>query len=392
MPHPALSPLLFALSLLTLLIWCVLLFGRGGFWRVRKPAPSPLPTQWPAIVAIIPARDEAAVIGRAVSSILGQDYAGPLRLIVVDDHSSDGTAEVARAAASALGKADALMVVAARELPPGWSGKVWAQSEGLAAADRLAPDAGWLWLTDADIHHGAGVLAALSARALHERRDLVSLMVRLRCMSLWERLIVPAFVFFFAKLYPFARVNDPRCRVAAAAGGCMLVRRTALARIGGFAAIRAALIDDCSLAARIKPGASIRLDLAEDSHSLRPYDDWRSLWDMIARSAYTQLHHSLLLLAGAVVGMLLTYLAPVVLALVGLASDIGLGAVWPAWLAWAAMITAYLPMLHEYRQPSGLALLLPLTALFYIGATLASAWRYYRHRGGQWKGRMQAEH
>jgi len=384
--HPA----LFALSLLTLTIWCVLLFGRAGFWRVRKPYPAPLPAQWPTVVAIIPARDEASVIAAAVTGVLGQDYPAPLKLIVVDDHSCDDTAEVARAAAAALGKADALSVVTAHELPPGWSGKVWAQSEGLAAADRLAPEAGWLWLTDADIHHGRGVLTALVARALYEQRDLVSLMVRLRCMSLWERLIVPAFVFFFAKLYPFARVNDPHSRVAAAAGGCMLVRRAALARIGGFAAIRNALIDDCSLATQIKPGASIRLDLADDSHSLRPYDDWRSLWNMIARSAYTQLRHSPLLLAGAVAGMLLTYLAPPAIVVMGLATGMGIGPTWPAGLAWASMTTAYLPMLREYRQPAWLAPLLPVTSLFYMGATIASAWRYSLRQGGQWKGRIQA--
>ncbi|MDN0076226.1 glycosyltransferase [Crenobacter sp. SG2303] len=390
MAHPVLSPLFLALSLLTLMIWCILLVGRAGFWRVRKPHPAPPPAQWPTVVAIIPARDEASVIADAVASVLGQDYPAPLKLIVVDDHSSDGTADAARAAAAELGKADVLTVVSARELPSGWSGKVWAQSEGLAAANRLVPDAGWLWLTDADIHHGSGVLAALVARALHEQRGLVSLMVRLRCVSLSERLIVPAFVFFFAKLYPFGRVNDPNSRVAAAAGGCMLVRRAALARIGDFAAIRNALIDDCSLAALIKPGASIRLDLADDSHSLRPYDDWHSLWNMIARSAYTQLRHSPLLLAGAMAGMLLTYLAPPALVVTGLVAGMGIGLTWPAWLAWIGMTVSYLPMLREYRQTGWLALLLPVTALFYMGATVASAWRYSLRRGGQWKGRVQA--
>ncbi|MNS67503.1 hypothetical protein D3C72_1007580 [compost metagenome] len=209
-------------------------------------------------------------------------------------------------------------------------------------------------------------------------------MVRLRCESAWERMIVPAFVFYFAKLYPFARVADPSSRVAAAAGGCMLARRTALARIGGFHAIRGELIDDCSLAARIKEGGAIRLDLADDSISLRPYDDWESLWNMIARSAYTQLHYSPWMLAGATLGMILTYLAPPVLALAGGA------ALWPAWLAWILMAVSYRPMLREYRQPAWLAPLLPLTALFYLGATLDSARRYWLRRGGQWKGRAQA--
>ncbi|SOY67874.1 glycosyltransferase [Cupriavidus taiwanensis] len=371
-----------ALSLLSLAIWAVLLFGRAGFWRARKPPAAPAPAHWPEVVAIIPARDEADVIGSAVAAVLGQRYPGPLALVVVDDHSTDGTADIARAAAATTARPHALTVIGARELPAGWSGKVWAQSEGLAAADRIAPQARYVWLTDADIRHGPGVLAALVARAESERRDLVSLMVRLRCVSAWERLVVPAFVFFFAKLYPFARVRDPRSRVAAAAGGCMLASRAALARIGGFAAIRGELIDDCSLAARIKPGGAIRLDLADDSVSLRPYDGWRSLWDMIARSAYTQLRYSPLRLAGAVAGMALTYLVPPVLALGW--------RLWPAWLAWAAMALAYLPMLREYRQPWWLAPLLPVTALFYLGATIDSARRYRLRRGGQWKGRSQA--
>ncbi len=235
-----------------------------------------MPEAWPEVVAIVPARNEAEVIGRCVQGILGQHYPGKLSLVVVDDHSQDGTADIARGAAAVTSRPDALTVVMARDLPGGWSGKVWAQSEGLAAAERVAPAAAYVWLTDADIWHGPGVLAGLAARALHERRDLVSLMVRLRCASAWERLIVPAFVFFFAKLYPFERVRDPRSPVAAAAGGCMLASRTALSRIGGFAAIRAELIDDCSLAAKIKPGGPICLDLADDSVSLRPYDDWRS--------------------------------------------------------------------------------------------------------------------
>ncbi|WER49179.1 glycosyltransferase [Cupriavidus sp. WKF15] len=374
----------FVLSLLSLAIWCVLLFGRAGFWRVRKPAAAPAPEAWPEVVAIVPARNEADVIGRCVAGVLGQAYPGKLSLVVVDDHSHDGTAEVAASAAAGIARPGALAVVPARDLPAGWSGKVWAQSEGLACADRVAPDAAYVWLTDADIWHGPGVLAGLVARAVHERRDLVSLMVRLRCVSAWERLIVPAFVFFFAKLYPFERVRDPRHGVAAAAGGCMLASRTALSRIGGFAAIRGELIDDCSLAAKIKPGGPISLDLADDSVSLRPYDDWRSLWDMIARSAYTQLRYSPLLLAGTVAAMTVTYLAPPLLALAGGAR------LWPAWLAWTAMALAYRPMLREYRQPAWLAPLLPLTALFYLGATLDSARRYWLRRGGQWKGRSQA--
>ncbi len=376
--------MLFGLSLLTLAVWCVLVFARAGFWRVHKPAPSPAPAEWPTVVTVIPARNEADVIGRAVTGVLSQRYAGRLHLVVVDDHSTDGTADIARAAALSIGKGDALTVIGARDLPAGWSGKVWAQSEGLAAADKAAPEARYVWLTDADIWHGPNALAELVARAEDEQRDLVSLMVRLRCDSAWERMIVPAFVFYFAKLYPFASIANPRSRVAGAAGGCMLARRSALARIGGFEAIRGELIDDCSLAAKIKAGGSIRLDLADDSISLRPYDDWQSLWNMIARSAYTQLHYSPWMLIGATLGMILTYLAPPVLALAG-----GAGT-WPAWLAWLLMAISYRPMLREYRQPVWMAPLLPLTALFYLGATLDSARRYYLRRGGQWKGRSQA--
>ena len=376
--------MLFGLSLLTLAVWCVLVFARAGFWRVRKPAPSPAPAEWPTVVTVIPARNEADVIGRAVTGVLSQRYAGRLHLVVVDDHSTDGTADIARAAALSIGKGDALTVIGARDLPAGWSGKVWAQSEGLAAADKAAPEARYVWLTDADIWHGPNALAELVARAENEQRDLVSLMVRLRCDSAWERMIVPAFVFYFAKLYPFASIANPRSRVAGAAGGCMLARRSALARIGGFEAIRGELIDDCSLAAKIKAGGSIRLDLADDSISLRPYDDWQSLWNMIARSAYTQLHYSPWMLIGATLGMILTYLAPPVLALAG-----GAGT-WPAWLAWLLMAISYRPMLREYSQPVWMAPLLPLTALFYLGATLDSARRYYLRRGGQWKGRSQA--
>lgn len=374
----------FVLSLLTLVVWCVLVFARAGFWRVRKPLPSPAPAFWPPVIGVIPARNEADVIARAVTGVLAQAYAGPLHLIVVDDHSNDGTADIARAAAMSIGRADALTVIAARDLPAGWSGKVWAQSEGLAAADLQMPEAQFVFLTDADIWHGPNTIAELVARAEHEQRDLTSLMVRLRCESWWERMIVPAFVFFFAKLYPFASVANPRSKVAGAAGGCMLARRSALARIGGFAAIRGELIDDCSLAAKIKAGGSIRLDLADDSISLRPYDDWQSLWNMIARSAYTQLHYSPWMLAGAVLGMILTYLLPPFLALAGGA------ALWPAWLAWMLMTFSYRPMLREYRQPAWLAPLLPLTALFYLGATVDSARRFYLRRGGQWKGRSQA--
>ncbi|MEQ5841757.1 glycosyl transferase family 2 [Paraburkholderia acidicola] len=382
--------ILFALSCVSLLIWCVLLFARGGFWRTR-PAP-PLTVQpreaWPAVAAVVPARNEADVIAQAVSSLLTQEYAGAFHVIVVDDHSTDGTADAARAAALQLQCPDRLTVIAAKPLPAGWSGKVWAQSQGIEAVRTLGVPADFLLLTDADIGHPTDAVAQLVERADAEQRDLVSLMVRLRCDSFWEKALIPAFVFFFAKLYPFAWVNNPRNRTAAAAGGCMLVRRTALEEAGGIESIRAELIDDCSLAARIKHRGTgrhpIRLDVAARSVSLRPYDSWRDIWNMIARTAFTQLRYSPWLLGGTLAGMAIIYLLPPLAALA--LGPTGL----PAWLAWAAMCCAYAPMLRYYGRSPLWAPFLPLIALFYVGATFASAVRYWRGKGGQWKARVQA--
>ncbi|SAL50955.1 glycosyltransferase [Caballeronia humi] len=388
---------------LALLIWLVLVFARGGFWRVQPAAPLSETTlhavgqaeiarrgAWPALVAVVPARNEADAIGRAVGSLLKQDYAGSFRVIVVDDHSTDGTADAAQSAARALGLEDRLTVLAAEPLPPGWSGKVWAQSQGIGAIEKLGIPADFLLLTDADIHHPADAATQLVARAILEDRDLVSLMVRLRCDSLWEKALIPAFVFFFAKLYPFSWVGDVKKPTAGAAGGCMMVRRSALEEAGGIESIRGELIDDCSLAARLKhrdgrgDARPIRLDLAGRSESLRPYDDWREIWNMIARTAFTQLRYSPWLLAGTVAGMVLIYLVPPVLAL-----WLG-GRAWPACVAWALMCIAYAPMLRYYRRSLLWAPLLPLVALFYVSATIGSAVRYWRGTGGQWKARVQA--
>jgi hopene-associated glycosyltransferase HpnB len=381
---------LFGLSCISLLIWCVLLFGRGGFWRARPAAPlASAPREaWPAVAAVVPARNEADVIAQAVGTLLAQEYPGPFHVIVVDDHSTDGTADAARAAALALQCPERLTVLGAKPLPPGWSGKVWAQSQGIEAVRTLGLPADFLLLTDADIGHPTDAVMQLVARADAEKRDLVSLMVRLRCDSFWEKALIPAFVFFFAKLYPFSWVNNPRNKTAAAAGGCMLVRRTALEEAGGIESIRAELIDDCSLAARIKHRGEgrhpIRLDVAARSVSLRPYDNWREIWNMIARTAFTQLHYSGWLLAGTLAGMAIIYLIPPLAALA--LGPHGL----PAWLAWAAMCCAYAPMLRYYGRSPLWAPFLPLVALFYVGATFASAVRYWRGKGGQWKARVQA--
>lgn len=365
-----------AIGLLALLIWIVLLVGRGLFWWPRLPEASPPPARWPPVVAIVPARDEAEVIERSIGSLLRQDYAGDFAIVLVDDHSSDGTADIARR----LPGADRLRIVAAPPLPRGWTGKLSAMNRGLAEAG----DAELVLFTDADIVHGPADLSALVARLDDKKRDLVSLMVKLHCDSVAERLLIPAFVFFFAMLCPFAWVADRRRKTAAAAGGCMLIRRTALERIGGLAAIKGELIDDCALARAVKnSGGSIRLDLTREAESIRPYPTLASIWNMIARSAFTQLRYSPALLIGTVIAMALTYLTPPVLLV------FGGGAAWLGAAAWVAMTIAYMPMVLFYGLSPLWAPLLSVTALIYLGATIASAWRHYRGRGGSWKGRVE---
>jgi hopene-associated glycosyltransferase HpnB len=367
------------LALLAVVIWIYLLAFRGGFWRVAHEPPPNLAGA-PSVVAVIPARDEANYIAGAVASLVGQDYPGDLRIVVVDDHSTDGTAAIARAA----GPADKVTVITGARMPPGWTGKLWALNHGVAAAAGRAPE--YLLLTDADIVHQPTNLRELVARAESEKRDLVSLMVRLHCRSAWERLLVPAFVFFFFKLYPPRWVASATQGTAAAAGGCVLLRRAALERIGGLGSIRGEIIDDCALAARVKPGGAIWLGLGDGGRSVRPYGSWRELWDMIARCAFAQLGYSAALLAGSAIGMGLTYLVPPLLVFFGHGLiPKGLGVV-----AWAGMSAAFVPMLRFYRCPLWIAPLLPLIALFYMAATCASAVQFWRGRGGAWKGRFQA--
>ena len=371
-------------ALLSLAIWLDLLLLRGRFWLLAEPAPAPICDRTQRVVVVIPARDEAEGIGAAVTSLLSQNYPGPLDIVLVDDHSSDGTAEVARDAAAACGGAGRLTVIGARDLPAGWTGKLWAVSEGLAKAETMPGD--FLLLTDADIAHGPDNVARLVDRAVAEDRDLVSLMVKLRCRSWAERAFIPAFVFFFFMLYPPRWAGDPAARTAAAAGGCMLIRPAALRRIGGIGAISGALIDDCSLAAAIKgSGGRIRLDVTQDTVSLRDYAGWREIWSMIARTAFTQLQYSGLVLIGTVFGLAITYLAPPLL--------FAFGYGWPRWLGlatWLAMSGAYLPTIRFYRLNPAWALALPGIAAFYAAATIGSAVNYWRGRGGQWKGRAQA--
>ena len=374
-----------AAGLVALSTWVYLLVFRGAFWRLEQDnrvTGEATPSR--RIVAVIPARDEADVIADAVSSLLAQDYAGRLDVVIVDDHSSDGTGDIARAAAAAAGAADRVTVIEAAPVPAGWTGKLWAVRQGTAVAAAMRPD--FLLLTDADIVHAGDNLRRLIARAESGRYDLVSLMVRLHCRGLWERLLVPAFVFFFFKLYPPRWVADSARNVAAAAGGCMLLRGEMLQRIGGVDSIRDEIIDDCALARRVKAVGRVWLGIAGETRSVRPYGSWRPLWDMISRCAFAQLNYSGGILAALIVGMAITYLAPPLLVLLSaspLAMVLG-GA------AWLAMAISFLPMLKLYRCSPLTALLLPLIAAFYMAATLASAVQFWRGRGGAWKGRFQA--
>jgi len=377
-----------ALASLAFAACLVNLFLRHGFWHAapRLPENAPACAAWPEVVAVVPARDEADVIGPSLASLLRQDYPGKFSLVVVDDRSEDGTAAEARKVAAELAADARLELVEGAPLPAGWSGKMWAVEQGVRAAERRAA-AAYLLLTDADIVHDPANLRRLVAKAEGDRLDLVSLMVLLRCQSFWERLLVPAFVFFFQMLYPFPQVNRRETRLAAAAGGCMLVRTSALAAAGGIAAIRSAIIDDLALARLIKGrGGAIWLGLTESVTSIRPYDTLGALWHMVARSAYTQLRYSPLLLLGAVAGMATVFVAPPLLVAAALLSGDHPAAAL-ALFAWAGLALMYRPTLALYKEPNWRALLLPLAAAFYMAMTVASAQRHWRGGGGAWKGR-----
>jgi len=365
-------------------VWVYLIAFRGRFWNPEKGERAGVKAPPRTVVAVIPARDEADVIGGTIGSLLAQDYSGRLGIVVVDDHSSDGTAAVARAAAVEAGAADRVTVVTSEPMPRGWTGKLWAVRQGTAVAARMSPD--YLLLTDADIVHAPDNLSGLVARAESEGYDLVSLMVRLHCRGFWERLMVPAFVFFFFKLYPPRWVADSRRGIAAAAGGCMLLRRGVLERIGGIDSIRHEIIDDCALARRVKSVGKVWLGIADETRSVRPYGSWRPLWDMISRCAFAQLNYSTGVLISLLVGMVVTYLVPPLLVLLSReTAAIVLGGA-----AWLAMTLSFLPTLKIYRCPLLLAPLLPAIALFYMAATVFSAVQFWRGRGGSWKGRYQA--
>lgn len=372
----------------SLAAWLWLLLGQGFFWRtdVRLP-PRREPAAWPSVCVVVPARDEAEVLPESLPSLLAQDYPGRAEVFLVDDGSTDGTGDLARDLAGRLGGLP-LTVASPGEPPAGWTGKLWAVRHGIALARARDPE--YLLLTDADIAHGPDSLRELVAAAHGGGFDLVSLMARLRVASAWERLVVPAFVYFFAQLYPFRRIGRRGARTSAAAGGCVLLRADAAERAGVPDAIRHAVIDDVALARAVRrSGGHIWLGLAERVDSVRPYPRLADLWRMVSRSAYAQLRHSPPLLLGTVAGLALVYLAPPLALLAGLAAGDVPCAV-AGGLAWLVMTVTYLPMLRYYGQPPWLAPTLPLTAFLYLLMTVDSAVLHYRGRGAAWKGRTYA--
>jgi hopene-associated glycosyltransferase HpnB len=410
-----LSTLLIIAGAVSVAAWIWLLTANGGFWRVRglTLAYDEDAQQNARIVAVIPARNEAETIARVVSSLFAQQWAGELHIVLVDDNSTDGTAEAARGACNPHISAEqrganvghptaqisgphiptsancgqkwgmrSLTIVQGQPLPAGWSGKMWAVHQGVEEALKLAPD--YLLFTDADIVHAPTSVASLVAKS-ESGFDLVSLMVRLHCRSFAERLLIPAFVFFFFMLYPPRWISDSRRKTAGAAGGCILIRPQALARAGGIAAIRSEIIDDCALAREVKrSGGRVWLGLADETASVRPYDTFGEIGRMIARTAFNQLGHSALMLVGALVGLTLVYLLPIALVYAQPFAARVLGA-----LAWLLMALCFSQTVRFYRMSPIWALALPVSAAFYMGATLLSAINYWSGRGGQWKGRAQ---
>ncbi len=396
-------PVLAAAAVIAAVAWIYLLVVHGGYWRADQRLPRRRggsdsgarahredAARWPAVVAVVPARDEAEILPATLPTLLAQDYPGKLEVVVVDDRSTDSTARVAAALAGRHRRP--LRVVAGERRPAGWAGKVWAMEQGI----RAAPDSEYVLFTDADIAYRQGTLTALMTAAVGDERDLVSQMALLRAETAWERALVPAFVYFFAQLYPFRRVNRPGGRTAAAAGGCMLVRRQALAAAGGMRQISGALIDDVALGHLIKrsPGRGrCWLGFSTAVVSRRPYPRLAELWQMVTRSAYYQLRYSPALLGCTMVGLLWLYLIPpvaVFAGLTGMAAGGGPPALWctvSGLAGWLIMAVTYLPVLRLYRLSPLRAMALPVVALMYAAMTLDSARQHRAGRGGAWKGR-----
>jgi hopene-associated glycosyltransferase HpnB len=403
--HPHIANVL---GIIALAIWLHLFFGRGWFWRVGKLNADRAITEtlstWPSVVAVVPARNEAETIEQVVTSLMRQDYAGEFSIVVVDDHSEDATASIARQVADENRAPGRVKMVSASALPEGWTGKLWALNEGVTSGgvtDSQVDSAGvnsaglaggytegpaYYWFTDADVNHAPDTLQRLLVRAEREKLDLASLMVLLPAKTLPERALIPAFLYFFLMLYPPDWIVDEELGTAGAAGGCILLRRDALERIGGFAAIRGEVIDDCALAKAVKAsGGKVWMGLTRKSESLRTYDTFGEIRDLIARTAFTQLRYSAPILVGTLAGMSLTYVAPLVLLFVHDSTARTLG-----FVAWLLMTLSFLPTVRFYRLSAIWAPLLPLTAMFYTYATWLSAVRYWMGKGGLWKGRAQA--
>jgi hopene-associated glycosyltransferase HpnB len=370
-------------------MWIVLVFFRGGFWRADQCLAAVLTplTNPPNVVVIIPARNEEMTIGRTINSLLEQDYAGNFSIIVINDNSEDDTVNAAKVAAQGT---DNLTIVDGAELPVGWTGKMWAVAQGVETANNDLPETDYYLLTDADISHHPENLAELMTKAIDEKLALISLMVRLRAETWWEHLLMPAFVFFFQKLYPFPWVNNPKKKTAGGAGGCMLVKRSALENAGGIEAIKGEIIDDCALAELLKKSDPIWLGLTRSTTSLRGYEKLSDIWPMVCRTAFVQLNHSSLKLVGTVIGMALIYIMPIIAIFIGIISQeielLALGLV-----AWALMAVAYTPTLRLYTRPAWEAGLLPLAALLYTAMTLDSARQYWTNKAPVWKGRRNVK-
>lgn len=385
---------LFAIASLSLGIWLFLLLFWGQFWRAdqRLDPNTSIIQSYPKVGIIIPARNEAELITQSLTSLFKQDYLGDFSLVLVDDNSTDLTQAIAKQTAEALQLSHKLEIIAGKPLPEGWKGKLWAMEQGIKYTLNQESPPEYLLLTDADIQHHPTSLTELVTKAEAEKLDLVSLMVLLRCESFWEKLLIPSFVFFFQKLYPFRWVNNPQSPMAAAAGGCILIRPQALAKIGGIQTIRNALIDDCTLAKTIKfadpkQPSPIWLGLSSSVVSLRPYQSLKTIWDMVARTAYNQLNYSPLLVIGTLLGLTLVYLIPPIATVLGfVVHNYGLAII--GVLAWLLMSLAYLPTVRLYKISFIWVLALPAIAFLYSLMTIDSALRHGRGQGGAWKGRV----
>jgi len=379
--------MLWVISGLSLVAWLYLWLFRGGFWRADQRLEAiELGANAPGVMVIIPARDEADVITESLTSLLKQDYPGPLSIFLVDDNSSDDTAAIGKIAAEKVDMSNSLTLISGASLPPGWVGKMWAVQQGLDVAMSKDQSSEYIFFTDADIHHSESNLRQLVAKANSDQLDMVSLMVKLKCVSFWDWLLIPAFVFFFQKLFPFSIVNKPDSRLAAAAGGCMLIRRTALDKIGGVVSLKSAIIDDCALARALKNSGPIWLGLSEDTESIRAYNQLGTIWQMVTRSAFEQLSNSFIMLCITVIGMMLIYLAPPAMMQLSLLWDATIPMLM-AGAAWALMAFLSTPTFRLYGLSPVYGLLLPIAGLLYLLMTIDSARRYWLRKGGYWKGR-----